>query len=74
MISCKICISIKNMSVGGALFRGVSRVTLVGAKVGLLWSSVQLTSELGVWGRNPQKAAENIKEFVGINSATLNSA
>ena len=44
--------------------RGVWKVTKVGAGTGMVFASIQITSELGCWGRDPNLALQRIKTFV----------
>jgi len=52
------------MGIIAPVFRLVGKTTVVAAKVGLFVGTVQLTSELGVWGRDPNVAAQRIKTFI----------
>ena len=44
--------------------RGVFKVTKVGAGTGMVFASIQITSELGCWGRDPNLSLQRIKTFV----------
>ncbi|CAG5097130.1 Oidioi.mRNA.OKI2018_I69.XSR.g14946.t1.cds [Oikopleura dioica] len=54
----------------GSLVRFTGKTAVFGAKVGLFVGSVQLTSELGVWGRDPQLAKKRIQTFFGCENMT----
>ena len=44
--------------------RGLFKVTKVGAGTAAVFASIQITSELGCWGRDPNLALQRIKAFV----------
>ncbi|CBY07951.1 unnamed protein product [Oikopleura dioica] len=54
----------------GSVFRFSGKAAVLGAKVGIFVGSVQLTSELGVWGRDPQEAKKRIQTFFGCENMT----
>jgi hypothetical protein len=42
----------------------LGKTAVTGAKIGLFLGTVQLTSELGVWGRDPNLAKARIVKFM----------
>ena len=52
------------MSALATLGRGVFKLTRVGAGTAAVFASIQITSELGCWGRDPNLALQRIKSYV----------
>ena len=48
--------------------RTVARGVRIGVPVGLALGSIQLTSELGCWGRDPELALKRVKQFTGLQN------
>ena len=48
----------------------LGRSTMLAGKIGLFVGTVQLSSELGVWGRDPNLAKNRILKFFHLNQNT----
>lgn len=48
----------------------LGRSTMLAGKIGLFVGTVQLSSELGVWGRDPNEAKSRILKFFDLNQST----
>ena len=46
--------------------RSVVRSVRIGVPIGVAFGSVQLTAELGCWGRDPHLALDRINNFTGL--------